>query len=97
MINKDCTFGFLVGLSIGIAGALLWAPMSGVQTRQLIKDTANQGTDYLREQGTALKTQAAELVDTPRKAGQVVKERLTEAVNAGRQAYQDARSTPAGA
>jgi gas vesicle protein len=39
---------FLLGLGIGVAAGILWAPKSGEETRQLIADRAGEGADYLR-------------------------------------------------
>ncbi len=39
---------FLLGLGIGVAAGILWAPRSGEETRQLLADRAGDGADYLR-------------------------------------------------
>ncbi len=39
---------FLLGLGIGVAAGILWAPKAGDETRQLIADRAGEGADYLR-------------------------------------------------
>lgn len=39
---------FLLGLGIGVAAGILWAPKSGEETRQLIADRAGEGADYLK-------------------------------------------------
>jgi gas vesicle protein len=52
-MNKDnaCGFGagLLTGAVIGGIIALLYAPKTGKQTRQLIKDKANEMVDILQE------------------------------------------------
>jgi gas vesicle protein len=42
---------FLSGLGIGVAVALLFAPKSGEETREWLKDTAEEGVERLRRQG----------------------------------------------
>lgn len=39
---------FLLGLGIGAAVGILWAPRSGQETRQIIADRAGEGADYLK-------------------------------------------------
>ena len=39
---------FLLGLGIGVAAGILWAPRAGEETRQLIADRAGEGAEYLR-------------------------------------------------
>jgi gas vesicle protein len=52
-MNKDCAIGFGIGLLSGaiIGGviALLYAPQSGKDTRQLIKDKAIDMVDAVKE------------------------------------------------
>ena len=39
---------FVVGLGIGVAVGMLLAPRSGEETRQLLREKADEGKDYLR-------------------------------------------------
>jgi gas vesicle protein len=103
---------FLLGLGIGVAAGILWAPRSGEETRQLIADKAGEGadylkaraqegTDYMRQRTDDLKQSAADLYDKGRSTVQRQRETLNAAVEAGKQAYRDAvsdvKSTVAGA
>jgi gas vesicle protein len=94
---------FLLGLGIGVAAGLLWAPRSGEETRALIADRAGEGADYLKsraQEGTDyvkartddLKQSASDILDRGRTHVQHHKENLTAAVEAGKQAYRDAVS-----
>ena len=48
-MEEKSGFGyFLLGLGIGVAAGVLWAPRSGEETRQLIADKAGESADYLR-------------------------------------------------
>jgi gas vesicle protein len=71
-MNKDHAIGFGIGLLAGavIGGviALLYAPKTGKETRQLIKDKTTEVVD-------AVKGKATEVVDA-------VKEKTTGAVHA---------------
>src|SRR5579863_8178846 len=39
---------FLLGLGLGVAAGVLWAPRTGEETRQLLADRAGEGADYLK-------------------------------------------------
>ncbi|MBV8812223.1 MAG: YtxH domain-containing protein, partial [Acidobacteriaceae bacterium] len=39
---------FLLGLGIGVAAGILWAPRAGEETRQFLADKAGEGADYLK-------------------------------------------------
>lgn len=87
---------FCVGLSIGAATAVLYAPKSGSQLRKQVRDTADQGVSYLKDQADGAKKAADDLVDRGVRVAQRQKENLMAAVDAGKQAYRDAvASTPA--
>ena len=59
---------FLAGLGVGAAGALLYAPASGGETRQRIRDTASSGTQAVRDRANTLKQQATEVLDGGRRS-----------------------------
>jgi len=92
---------FLLGLGIGVAAGILWAPRSGEETRQLLADKAGEGADYLRyraQDGTEylknrtddLKNTASELYDKGRTHVARHKENIAAAVDAGKHAYREA-------
>ena len=39
---------FLLGLGIGVAAGVLWAPRAGEETRQILADKAGESADYLK-------------------------------------------------
>ena len=43
---------FFLGLGLGVAVGLLFAPNSGAETRDLIRSKADESKDYLRRRGT---------------------------------------------
>ena len=94
---------FLLGLGIGVAAGILWAPRAGEETRQLIADKAGEGADYLKaraQEGTEyvrqrtedIKQSAADIYEKGRSGVQRQKDTLNAAVEAGKQAYRDAVS-----
>jgi gas vesicle protein len=94
---------FLLGLGIGVAAGILWAPRTGEETRQLIADRAGEGADYLKaraQEGTEyvkqragdMRHQATDLYEKGRSNVTRQKDTLSAAVEAGKQAYRDAVS-----
>lgn len=87
---------FCLGLGIGVAVGILFAPKSGEETRLLLRSKADESKDYLKRKGEELKDSAAELADKSKMALQRQKEQLAAAVDAGRQAYKETVTSPAG-
>ncbi|HEX4773126.1 MAG TPA: YtxH domain-containing protein [Bryobacteraceae bacterium] len=92
---------FLLGLGVGVAAGVLWAPRSGEETRQILAEKANEsadyvkaraqeGKDYVRQQADTLRESATDALEKGRTTVQRQKENLTAAVEAGKQAYRDA-------
>jgi gas vesicle protein len=83
---------FLAGLGIGAALALLFAPQSGRETRDLIAQKANEGKDYVTNRSRELRAQADDLVEKGKDRLAKEKERVSAAYEAGRQAYKEEKS-----
>lgn len=81
--NSDGGFvlGLLVGATIGAVTAMLFAPKSGVETRQQIKDLADQQKDKLRSQWEETKLKAAIAVEEGKEKLNTVAEQTKEAVD----------------
>lgn len=86
---------FCLGLGIGVAVGILFAPKSGEETRQLLRTKADDGRDYLKRKGEELKDSAVDIADRGKYAIQRQKEQLAAAVDAGRQAYKESVATAA--
>jgi gas vesicle protein len=90
-VGSNAAF-FLAGLGIGAILALLWAPKSGKETRDLISQKATEGRDYLTARGKEYRRQAEEYVDKAKDVVTRQKEQLSAALEAGKSAYQDEKS-----
>ena len=86
---------FCLGLGIGVAVVILFAPKSGEETRQLLRSKADESKDFLKQKSVELKDSAVELADKSKLALQRQKEQLAAAVDAGRQAYKESITTDA--
>ncbi|HME00291.1 MAG TPA: YtxH domain-containing protein [Terriglobia bacterium] len=83
---------FLAGLGVGAIVALLFAPKSGEETRDLIAQKALEGKDYVTAKGKDLRRQAEEVVEKGKDLVAQQKEQLSAALEAGKQAYQEEKS-----
>jgi gas vesicle protein len=81
---------FFLGLGLGVAVGILFAPKSGQETRQLIRSKAEEGKEYIRRRSGELYESAGEMVEKSRAALVRQKDQLAAAVEAGKQAYREA-------
>ena len=81
---------FFLGLGIGVAVGILFAPKAGEETRELIKSKAEDSKEYLKRRSDDLREQASGLVDRGKDAVARQKDQLAAAVDAGKQAYREA-------
>jgi len=90
-MDKNGLSAFLLGLGVGVGIGILFAPKSGEETREYLRSKANEGGDLLKQRSADLKQTAADWVDKSKDALNRQKDNLADAVEAGRQAYRDAR------
>ena len=88
-MNKDGLANFFLGLGIGVAVGLLFAPKSGEETRDILLTKADEGKEYLKKQTSGLVDSAGDLLDKGRDLIGKQKENLNEAIAAGKQAYRE--------
>jgi gas vesicle protein len=89
-MEDDSKLGyFFLGVGLGVAVGLLFAPKTGEETRALIKSKAEDTADLLRKRTEDLKESASDLIDRSREAVSRQKEQLNAAVQAGKQAYRE--------
>jgi len=80
---------FFLGLGIGVAVGILFAPKSGEETRDLIRSKAGEGKDYLKRRSEELRDSATDALERGKSAITRQKDQLAAAVEAGRQAYRE--------
>ncbi len=92
---------FFLGIGIGVAVGILFAPKSGEETRTLLRSKADESKEFLKRKSEDLteqvlrksedlRDQAADAVDKGKAALNRQKEQVVAAVDAGKQAYRDA-------
>jgi gas vesicle protein len=88
---------FFLGLGLGVAVGLLFAPKAGSETRDLLLTKADEGKEFLKRRSNELRDTAADAMEKGKTAVTRQKDHLSAAMEAGKQAYRDAVSTaPAG-
>jgi gas vesicle protein len=87
---------FMLGALSGAALAILFAPRSGRETREILGDKLRETADRSRklgeqaiEKGREIAEDATGYVDKQREALERRRDRLAAAVEAGRQAYRE--------
>jgi len=83
---------FLAGLGIGAVIALLFAPRSGKETRDMIVQKAEEGRDFVVNKSEEIRKQAEDAVEKGKDLVNKQKELLSAALEAGKQAYQDEKA-----
>jgi gas vesicle protein len=86
---------FFLGLGLGVAAGILFAPKSGQETREIIKSKAGESGEYIRRQSEQIRDSAGDLIDKGRGVLKRQKDNLNEAVEAGKQAYRETVGSPA--
>ncbi|HEX4594565.1 MAG TPA: YtxH domain-containing protein [Bryobacteraceae bacterium] len=81
---------FFLGLGLGVAVGLLFAPNSGAETRDLIRSKADESKDYLKKRGNELRDTATDAIEKGKTAVSRQRDHLSAAVDAGKQAYREA-------
>ena len=85
---------FFLGLGLGVAVGVLFAPKSGAETRDFLRSKAEEGTDYVKRRAEDLRDTATDAIDRSKEGIRRHKENLAAAVDAGKQAYREAVRTP---
>ncbi len=89
-MDKNGLSSFLLGLGVGVGIGMLFAPKSGSETRQYIKDKAGEGSEFIKQRSADLRQSASEWVDKGKEAVGRQKDQIADAIESGRQAYRNA-------
>ena len=103
--SRDNLIYFLLGGFVGASVALLLAPRSGEETRDLLGDRYREGTERIGEtfrsgretvvdKSGGLADRASEAIDRGRDTLIRQKEKVAAAVQAGRQTYEEEKQQP---
>ena len=84
---------FFLGLGLGVAAGLLFAPKSGPETRDLLRSKADEGKEYLKRRSSEMADQASDVIERGKSTVNRQRDNLVAAVEAGKQAYREAVST----
>lgn len=76
---------FLGGLGMGAIAGLLWAPKPGAETRADIRDSVEEGQNYLRKQSNAI----GGTLQRGREAARRTSEGMKDALEQGRAALRN--------
>lgn len=87
---------FLAGLGIGALIGILFAPRSGEETREYLRERGEAGVDFmkrqaaeLQERAERLRERAAELAEKGKEYAARQRETVTAAIDAGKTAYRE--------
>jgi gas vesicle protein len=78
---------FLVGLGIGSAVGILFAPKSGEKTREYLAKKANEGNEFARKKARDLRDRAEEAVEHGKETIAQTKGQIASAIDAGLKTY----------
>lgn len=88
--NETSFVWFLAGLSLGALVGVLFAPRSGQETRDAIKDAAEEGAESIKNFGRDARESVNTWVERGKEAIDQQRETLGAAIEAGRRAYLEA-------
>jgi gas vesicle protein len=92
-MDRDGLANFFLGLGVGGGIGLLFAPKTGEETREILKNKADEGKEFLRKQASDLRDNASglasDIVEKGRDAINRQKDTLSDAIQAGKQAYRE--------
>jgi gas vesicle protein len=93
--NGSGVLWFVAGLGIGAAVALLYAPQSGEETREILMAKAEEGRDFMKKRAREAREHADKWAERGKEVYASQKEQIRSAVEAGRQAYREKTSVVA--
>ena len=88
------TAAFVAGALIGAGIALLLAPQSGAETRNMLRDYAGRAKDEVEKRSKEAKATLDTAVERGKQAYESVKERGREAYDSGKETFREAGKDP---
>jgi gas vesicle protein len=88
--NSNSFLWFVAGLGFGALMGVLYAPRSGRDTRDALLNTAQEGSEYLKNRGKEARETVSQWVDRGKDVVSQKKEQISSAIDATRQAYREA-------
>lgn len=88
MTSKEITY-LGIGIGLGTAAAMLFAPHSGEETQQLLKEKANDA----KRRAEDLRNSASHVIDRGKEKLRHQQQNLSAAIQGGKQAYRDSVAT----
>ncbi len=85
---------FLLGLGLGVAVGILFAPKSGEETRRLLKSKTDEGKEYVKRRTEEALHDAEKLIERGKRTVVRQKDQFASAVEAGKQAYRESVAAP---
>jgi gas vesicle protein len=83
---------FFLGIGVGLAVGILFAPKSGEETRGLLKSKAEESKEFVKRKTVDLRDQAGDFVERGREAVLRQREQVVAAVEAAKQSYREVHS-----
>jgi gas vesicle protein len=83
---------FLVGLGIGSAVAILFAPKSGKETREYIANKTKEANEYTRKKAQELRERAEDTLEHGKEIVTQTKEQIATAIDVGLETYNREKS-----
>ena len=83
---------FLVGGGIGAVIALLFAPRSGRETREIIAQRATEGRERVLSASRNVGEKVSTYIDKGKEVVSTQREQIAAAIEAGKQAYRDEKA-----
>jgi gas vesicle protein len=81
---------FLAGLGFGALMGVLYAPRSGRETREAIRNSAQEGSEYLKTRGREARESVNQWVERGKDVVSRKREELGSALDSAKQAYREA-------
>jgi gas vesicle protein len=89
MENSNRISYFLLGMGIGTAVGMLFAPKAGAETRNFLETKVRDTADALKCEGQYLGDRAVETIERGKQSVRGQVKNLSDAVDAGKQAFRE--------